>query len=266
MVAAQSSRTLASGLLGATTLLLSVASVPVGAASEKDILQLAGGNYVDFYLQNPKVSGNLLVGVRWARADDTGKSLVSFDPENVRLVVPAGLQARSVCVNINSKDGRYTAENLYAVPADVARQPKLFVKTEYGRELRIYSVDQIAVMIRTVQACDAAEFGDIIPAVLVPRGASASAAISAVPTLIVYVNADPSRVTLTLGRPHVSGGELSSECESADKEHKGVSISYDAACPFRPRTRLVGGRYKLQLKIKERFKTVSTDFYLLISE
>jgi hypothetical protein len=266
MAAARHSRTLASNLLVVAPLMLSMTSVPVGAASEKDILQLAGGSetdYVDFYLQNPKVSGNLLVGVHWARADDTGKSLASFDPKNVRLVLPAGLQARSICVDITSKDGRYTAENLYAVPPNAARQPRLDARTKYEPELGHYDIDSIAVMIRAVPTCDAAEFGRLIPAVLVPRGADISAAISTVPALVVYVNADPDRVTLTLNPADASGGKLDAKCESAAK---GVSISYSTACTFRPATRLVGGQYKLHLEIKERFKKVPTEFDLLIAE
>jgi hypothetical protein len=266
MVAPRYRQTLASNLLVAAPLLLSMTSVPVGAASEKDILQLAGGtgaDYVDFYLQNPKVSGNLLVGVRWARADDTGKSPASFDPKNVRLVVPAGLRVRSICVDITSKDGRYTAENLYAVPPDAARQPRLDAKTKYEPVLGRYDIDSIAVMIRTVPTCDAAEFGWIIPAVLVPHGADISAAISAVPALVINVNADPERVTLTLNPRDASDGKLEAKCESTAK---GVSISYSTACTFRPATRLVGGEYNLHLEIKERFKTVPTDFHLLIVE
>jgi hypothetical protein len=260
MVVALSSRTRAVLLAAAA---LSVISGRAGGASDKDTLQLAGdARYFDLYLQNPKVSGNLLVGVRWARADEIRKSPGGFDWKNVRLVVPAGLQAQSACVDIASKDGRYTAENLYAVPPDAARQPRLDATTKFESELGHYSIDSIAVLIRTVPTCDAAEFGKIIPAVLVPRGADASAAISAVPALVVDVNADPSRVTLSM-QNNAGGGELDAKCESAGE---GVSISYSTTCTFRPATRLVGGQYKLRLKTKERFKTVPTDFDLLIAE
>jgi hypothetical protein len=260
MVVARSSRTRAVLLVAAA---LSVISGRAGGASEKDTLQLAGdARYVDLYLQNPKVSGNLLVGVRWARADENSTSPGGFDWKNVRLVVPAGLPARSACVDIASKDGRYTAENLYAVPPDIARQPRLNATTKFDSELSHYGIDSIAVLIRTVPTCDAAEFGKIIPAVLVPRGADAAAAVSAVPALAVYVNADPGRVTLSL-QNDASGAELDARCERAGE---GVSISYSTACTFRPATRLVGGQYKLHLEIKERFRTVPTDFDLLIAE
>ena len=90
--------------------------------------------YFERYLDNPKVSGNLLVGVRWARADENTAAPGKFDPGNVHLVVPARLPARTACVEVNSKDGRYSAENLYAVPPDVAREPALYAGTSSTKD------------------------------------------------------------------------------------------------------------------------------------
>jgi len=239
------------------------ASGSVKAEQAQDVLQLAGEpkQYVEFYLENPKVSGNLLVGVRWARADDNPAAPAKFDPNNVRLIVPARLPVPTACVNVASRDGRYTAENLYVVPPDVAREPALYAETRYPELNENYNIDNIAVMIRSVPSCDAANFGEIIPAVLVPKGVEVSDAISAVPALVVAVNADPESVELSLQRD--GGPKLSASCEGADKA---VNISYSAVCKFHPERRLESGQYSLTLTIKERFKKVKTPFKLLISE
>ncbi len=131
-------------------LFVALMSGPTSAAPRDDVLQLASGSrptYVNSYLQNPQVSGNLLVGVRWASAKEKSQSSARFDPKNVRLVVPAGLQATSACVDIVSKDGRYMAENLYAIPPDTAREPRLSAPTKYEKVLKEYSIDNVAVMI-----------------------------------------------------------------------------------------------------------------------
>lgn len=246
--------------------LVAMALDPAGAAAETDVLQLARGtaSYVDNYLQNPKVSGNLLVGVRWAGPEEPAAAPLRFDPRNVRLIVPAGLPARSACATIASKDGRYSAENLYVVPPDVVRQPRLDArpKERYESLLGNYDVESMAVMIRATPSCDAAEFGSIIPALLVPRGGDVSSATSVLPRLIVDVNADPVRVSLSLLDIR-NTKILDAACGKAGG---GVQISFSTVCTFSPATRLPAGKYRLRLATKERFRTVSTDFDISIAD
>ena len=243
-------------------LMVCVPCSSVVAERAPNVLRLAREpeQYFERYLDNPKVSGNLLVGVRWARADENTAAPGKFDPGNVHLVVPARLPARTACVEVNSKDGRYSAENLYAVPPDVAREPALYADSKYKDRLK-YNIDNIAVLIRTGSSCAAADSGKIIPAVLVPIGAELSAAISAVPALVVAINADPESVELTILKNGVP--ELRAVCESAGE---GVNISYSTVCKFHPNKRLEGGEYGLTLALAERFRTVKTRFNLLVSE
>jgi hypothetical protein len=246
-------------------LMVFVACNSVMAEDASDVLRLAGEpkQYVERFLDNPKVSGNLIVGVRWASADENPAAHGNFDARNVHLVIPARLSAKRACVNITSKDGRYSAENLYALPADVVREPKLDADTKYKIQLsENYSIDSIAVLARTGSSCDTAEFGEIIPAVLVPNGVELSAALSAVSTLVVDINADPESVELSLQKK--GGLGLSATCESAGE---GVRISYSTICKFYPRIRLESGEYGITLIIKERFRKVKTpEFKLLVSE
>ncbi len=235
-------------------------SCGIAVAAETDVLPLAGGSttYVDFFLQNPKVSGNLLVGLRWGGLNEAAPQ--KFDPENIRMVVPATLNPRSACVDIASKDGRYTAENLYAVPADVTPRPRLWAESRFSKTLVGYPLDNIAVMIRAVDKCDAAQFGTLIPALLLPRGAAA--AMPAVPALVAYVNAGPDRVGLDL---LAAGKSVNADikCRGAGND---VQIAYSTICIIQPETRLAAGSYIMRVTVKERFKSVPTEFRLRIDE
>ena len=55
--------------------------------------------------------------------------------------------ANKVCVEVMSKDGRYTAENLYNLAASMVPAPRLAAQTKYGDRLRGYLTDDIAVII-----------------------------------------------------------------------------------------------------------------------
>jgi hypothetical protein len=247
-------------LVAALSVLVMV--VQAAAAADRDVLQLAGAvNYSELYLENPKVSGNLVVGVRWASSTGVGRPVVRFDPLNVRMIVPAELYGRSACVDVTSKDGRYTAENLYAVPPDPPRQPKLYTRTKYEDVLHGYVLDSVAVMIRAGSDCNVAQSGTIVPAVLVPQGSDMATEMSRVRSLVVQVNADPDRVRLGLYKSDETnlGNAI---CISAGE---GVLISYSTTCTFEP-ARLSPGSYRLHFEITERFKIVPANFVLLVAE
>lgn len=234
------------------------------AASDPDLLQLAAGQgsaYVETYLKDPQVSGNLLVGVQWTSAEKTG-STFRFDPANVRLPVSAKLDARSACVNITSRDGRYSAENLYAIPGNVGHDPRLAIATKYKDKLEAYPARSIAIMIRTVSSCDAAEFGTIIPARPIPHDTNGPVQ-SGLPTLTAYVNADPDRVSLHVLDKDKGNDVADALCTDAGG---GVEISFSTMCMLQPRTGLSSGIYRLRLAVKERFKTVTRDFLVQITE
>ena len=205
---------------------------PGRTAPNAESLELADVSavYVERYLDNPKVSGNLLVGLRWAsRVGSDANS--PFDPANVRLLRPDTRETQKACVEIASKDGRYTAQNVYVVPPNVARAPRLTVKTRYKRELTSYKLDDIAVLIRVTDACDSASFGNLIPALPLRRDAPVPTnAATERGVLVAEVNADPERVALSLARDGVvvaAGG-----CTPVAE---GVRIAYSAVCALAPK-------------------------------
>ncbi len=97
---------------------------------------------------------------------------------------------------------------------------------------------------------------------LVPLGADVSDAMSGVPELAVYINADPDSVTLTL----LGGNKATFPGAECDDAGTGAQISYSTICTFRPSTRLPLGAYTLRLAITESFKPVTTNFALRIEE
>ena len=239
------------GVIGALVLVGNVAVARVEPRAEQGELEPVG-KYAELFLEHPKVSGNLLVGLRWMSPGG------SFDPDRVGLSKAGGKGTGLVCVGVMSKDGRYTAENLYDLANSPAPAPLLQSKTEYGKELRGYRVDEIAVIIRAASSCDTADSKVVIPATVMPADGGQIA--SGRRELLAFVNADPERVGMSLidSRGDVSA---SGSCVAAGA---GVHIAYSTVCALTVPDKLASAGLKLRLSIKERFKTVPTDYRLLL--
>lgn len=200
--------------------------------------------YREVYLANPKVSGNNLVGLRWAGQD--GK----FKPDDVRVRVSDRRSIGPVCVAISTKDGRYSAENMYDLGAGGTDTPGFKSNTRFSSELAAYTADQVSVEVHK-DACDSAQIGTLIPAYLGASGPSANA------PLLAFVNADPARVEIAI----LDGGKQTpGTCEAAGT---GVQIAYSAQCTIAvPPT--LHGAVTLQIRQKERFRTVATTYAVLL--
>jgi hypothetical protein len=249
-------------LLAALVTLAALAG-PGYAVPDTDSLELADADsvYVERYLDNPKVSGNLLVGLRWASRSGNDAHM-PFDPANVRLLPPDTHAPQKACVEIASKDGRYAAQNLYAVPPNVAHAPRLTVKTRYESQLTSYMLDDVAVLIRATIACDSASFGKLIPALPLRRDAPVPANVATESgVLLADVNADPDRLALSLALDGVV--VATGRCTTAAE---GVRIAFSAVCSLAPEQPLAAGEYILQLAVRERFKTVAKPFHILIAK
>ncbi len=211
--------------------------------------------YAELFIDNPKVSGNLLVGLRWGGPD--GRDDTFFDPDNVGLALPRGIQLSNVCVDIVSKDGRYTAENLYEV-GSAGTHPTLGGEHDFRRRLQTYRIDDMAVMVRLSASCDGGDTDVLVPAIVTP--ASAGLGSAARDRLVAYVNADPAKVRLSLLGRDMSA--LAADMRCADPG-PGVRIAYSAVCVIVPKAPLPDTRMTLRLATRERFRTVNTDFALL---
>lgn len=227
----------------------------IWAQSAAGVLQLIG-TYEEQYLPNPTVSGNLLVGLRWGGPEDG-----SFNPAAVRVRLPGKLPTAKACVDVVSKDGRYSAENLYGVGVAAGRLARVAAPTSFAKQLEKYPVGDIAVMIRAVDSCTATDFGSVIPAIMAPLGAQASSDRGAI--LTAYVNADPGQVRADVLGPDKSVLAHSGPCKASGE---GVRIAYSTTCTVElPRDLPTDGLW-LRLTTRERFRSIPTDFRLIVSE
>ena len=204
--------------------------------------------YVDSFVGNPKVSGNLLVGLRFSEASG------NFNPSAVGLYVTPKVGGQSACVDISSRDGRYYAENMYEMPATSGNIMQFDADTAYAAKLSRYDIRDIAVTVRLVNDCNAPDEGKVVPAIM--------NSISNLPTksphnllLVALVNAEPDRLKVALLR---NGAESAvAECKS---DPKAVQISFTSSCEFRGTAALAPGNYDLLIRVRERFASRDSHF------
>lgn len=242
----------------AITGLALLAAASAAAEEQHPQVRLVTGTFSESYLAHPVVVGNLLVGVRWGGRDG------SFDPASVAVPVSPTTAGGTACVDVASKDGRYTAENIYAFDKDTKGEALLAMPTQYKRELAQYPLRNMAVMIRKASSCDPDEAGQIVPAILTPAAGRGAVAIESPGSgddreLIADVNADAGKVALRLSGPR--GLDLRADCRAADE---GVRIAFSTRCRITVPDTIPAGTYALILAVRERFEKVETRFDLLL--
>jgi hypothetical protein len=203
--------------------------------------------YVESFVGKPKVSGNLLVGLRFGEA--SGK----FNPSAVGLLIPPRVGWRSACVDISSRDGLYFAQNMYEIDGASGGLATIQAITKYSDELLRYKNEDIAVTVRLVSDCNAPEVGELVPAIL--NASSRTVARSPNLSLVALVNAEPDRLKVALLR---NGVEASiAECKS---DSNAVQISFTSSCEFKASTALAPGNYDLLIRVRERFASRDSHF------
>jgi hypothetical protein len=203
--------------------------------------------YVESFVGKPKVSGNLLVGLRF------GAVAGNFNPRSVGLLIPANSGWRSACVDISSRDGLYFAENMYNIDGASGGFASIQSATKYFDELLRYKNEDIAVTVRLVSDCNAPEVGDIVPAIL-----SASAPSPTRPAnlpLMALVNAEPDRLHVALLK---NGAEVAAAICASDLN--AVQISFTSSCAFKGSPALPPGSYDLLIRVRERFAARDSHF------
>jgi hypothetical protein len=205
--------------------------------------------YSESFIGKPKVSGNLLVGLRFGEADGI------FNPSAIGLNLTSKLGGHSVCVDISSRDGLYFAQNMYDLPASSGRIVPFETPTSFSSKLSQYRIGEMAVTVRMVGDCNSQNEGEIVPAVL----SSSSDKPSRKPMLVALVNAEPDRLKLALFK---NGAEVSAaECRS---DPKAVKISFTSSCEFKGSADLPAGSYDLLIRLRERFALRDSHFTVLL--
>ena len=236
---------LAAALCGA---ILAIGSAPCSRAQSRANLLQPIGRFAENYVTTPKISGNNLVGLRWLTQDRR------FDLDSVHIIVAQPQSIGRVCVEIVSKDGRYTSDNIYDLSRSGTPAPGFDLPTNFKSELTAYSTDDLSVIVRKAP-CDTGQLTPIIPAFLGTDPAERPQSSE----LRAFVNADPARIAMIVidgvGQTIANG-----QCGVAGS---GVRIAYAAECAIRVPITLKGD-YKLRLTQKERFKTVYTDYPIVL--
>jgi len=203
--------------------------------------------YVESFVGKPKVSGNLLVGLRFGEA--SGK----FNPSAVGLLIPPRVGWHSACIDISSRDGLYFAQNLYEIDGASGGLAFIQAVTKYSKELLRYKNEDIAVTVRLVRDCNVPEVGELVPAIL--NASSRTATKSLGHSLVALVNAEPERLKVALLR---NGVEASiAECKS---DPNAVQISFTSSCEFKGTPDLAPGSYDLLIRVRERFASRDSHF------
>ncbi len=206
------------------------------------------GRY-DESLSNAKMAGGLLLGVR--AGTDTGK----FEPRAVGLYVTAALIGKSVCVDIHSRDARYSARNTYQIPPGMAGKMGYFaVDTSFEKLLDGYESRDMAVLIHT-EACSGKPGKTILPAVL---GRTALTGETPTRQITVSVNEDPALLTVLL---KANGGVMSPKA-SCSGETRILASAYLANCTVAVPG--AGGPYALQVNVEGAFSSTLTTFAVAV--
>jgi hypothetical protein len=207
--------------------------------------------YVESFVGKPKVSGNLLVGLRFGEA--TGR----FNPSAVALLIPPKAGWRSACVEVSSRDGLYYAQNTYDIKGASGGQSSIEASTAYSGQLLRYDIKDIAVNVRLVRDCNAPDEGDLVPVIMnAPAGTPAKSTFL---SLVALVNAEPDRLRLVLLK---NGVEAATGVCTSDPN--AVQISFTSSCEFRRSSALAPGSYDLLIRVRERFASRDSHFSVQI--
>ena len=159
-----------------------------------------------------------------------------------RMALPADLAAGAspICVRATTQDGRYSAENSFAVqgtlPAD--GRADLDWPTAYKDALSAFNLREIAVLARSGSCAEAAE---VIPVMLDPSGQLG--------ILQVLVNTRGSAVTVALRDPSTGRTLRRANCIRVDGTAR---VAFDARC-------VLGPAADLPARVQVRLEQVSRD-------
>ncbi len=143
----------------------------------------------DESLSNAKIAGGFLLGLR------SGVDSDHFNPKAVGLYISPALAGQSVCVDIHSRDNKYSALNTYRIPRDLVGMTGIFaVDTKFEKLLTGYESRDMAVIIH-LDECVGKPNRTILPAVM---GHDKSNEVAATKQITVYINEEPGALIVTL--------------------------------------------------------------------
>ena len=211
-------------------------------------ISLKSRPYVESFVGKAKVSGNLLVGLRY------GETAENFDPKAIGLVITPKVGGRAACVDISSRDGLYFAQNMYNIPVASGNLVPFETGTAYSAKLSQYNIGDIAVTVRLINDCNSPDEGEIVPAI-VNSPFKSIVKSSHNPPLVALENAEPDRLRVALFK---NGVEAATATCSSDPN--AVQISFTSSCEFKGSSALAPGSYDLLIRVRERFASRDSHF------
>lgn len=220
-------------LLAATSILLS------GSLHAQSILEPVASPFVERLTERVPVSGRTLVGLLLIPA---GQPHLGDGLATGSLSVPAPLISRGsvICIRATTQDGRYSAENSFAVKRDIPKTGRadLAWPTQYASTLRTLSLSEVAAIARSGSCIGDAE---VIPVIF---GAEADSGI-----LQALVNTRGAAITVALRDPETGRTLRRANCTRVSGTSR---VAFDAQC-------LLGTAVDLPPRVQLRLEQVSHD-------
>lgn len=236
-------------------LVLALSAPPIlaaGALPIVDAAPLADKVFVESYDRSSPVAGSPLVGLVLG-----GTAAVAA---NSVTVIGPPLSNRNVCLRVTTKDGRFSAANIYQFTADAA--PALLrmapLTVQFVEQLRGYPADQVAVRAFVARNADCLPAGALNLPASTPGGAGSN-------DLFVLANgkSQPAQVALFSGDAKANPDlqpETFAVCQTAEK---GANIAYDLICRL-PLSASLTGSVQLRLRYSDGFGATDDYFYLVL--
>ena len=191
----------------------------------------------------PKTSAYSLVGLRIGAARDT----IATNAYQIALPVDS---SKLICVRSVTQDARYSSINVFKVPGEPARQPKIVnfepLTEQYGEELASYPNSELSIQAHSADTIDCATSrATYLPQLGVPDG-----------TLTAMVNSNSRNVSAHLVDPdEFERGDFSSPIASTLCYPAGSSarIAFDTECVFEDLTSATADLLVLHLVLDDGF-------------
>ncbi len=223
-----------------------IAAVSGAAAQEVSRLPVAG-KFSEHFSSGPvKVSGVLVVGVLLGRLD------FAFTPANLQVDLITRPLSGKLCLSVNSRDGRYSAENLYDIPAKIARNSGFEFQSAHLAQIGAYSHADMAVLVRDVADCTSREFGVVLPNLISSSDQRDH--------LTFFINGVPERVSVRMSGPSGAFG-VAQPCIG---KRDATSIAFSAQCSVLLPAGPLGGVYEAEISLRERFETMKRTIQIRI--
>lgn len=161
----------------------------------------------EVWQENVPISGGVRVGLMFNEIKS------NFNPSQFFVYIP-NYVAKNICIELSSKDGRYSAKLDYEVSKSIKGIQEFYLPTKYKKELLDYKSDEVVILASSGSTCDEGPISYLL------SSWSGSPSLS---TISLYVNS-PMETTLMVNTSN--GNSIEFPCSSVDYPN----IAYNKKC------------------------------------